>query len=171
MGGSAAVECVVAKDGALETCGIQSEQPAGAGFGEAALGLVSKMRMKPNWSDGSPAVGAHLVLPFSFAPSPPLRQVRGHRGGTFGGAGPYFPERAHSKGIRGEAAIDCLLGADAQLHDCDAAWESPTGENFADAARVMAKALAITATPRLVGDQPVAEERVRVIVTFGSTRR
>ena len=169
-GGAASVGCEVARDGALVACAIRSEQPEGAGFGDAALSLVSKMRMQPNWSDGSPAAGAHLLLPFSFKASPPLLQVRGRRGGTFAGAGPYYPERAYSKGISGEAAIDCLLSADGRLQDCNAAWEAPTGENFADAARVMAKAQAITATPRLVDNQPIADERVRVIVPFGAAR-
>ncbi|WP_304191122.1 hypothetical protein [Phenylobacterium aquaticum] len=170
-GGAASLRCVVAADGALGACAIEAEQPQGLGFGVAALGLVARLKMKPTWADGVSAVGANLVVPFTFEAAPPLREVRGRRGEAFNGAGPYYPDRAFRNRVGGEAALDCQLSVDGRLHDCQAAWEYPLGEHFSDAARVMAQAGAITAAPRLIDNRPVADERVRVIVPFGSLRR
>lgn len=63
--GSARLDCVVRDDGSL-TCSVQSESPAGYGFGEAALGIAQSFRMAPRLDDGSATEGRHVSVPLVF---------------------------------------------------------------------------------------------------------
>jgi protein TonB len=73
--GRATVECAVAADGSLTGCITVTEDPAGYGFGEAALIVAGVMRMSPWSKQGAPVEGARIALPVKFelppdAPSP-----------------------------------------------------------------------------------------------------
>ena len=77
--GSARVACTVAQDGTLKACSVSSEDPAGMGFGDAALLIASVMQMNPWTAEGSPVDGAHIVLPIKLvlpddAPAAPAGQ-------------------------------------------------------------------------------------------------
>lgn len=65
--GSAKLQCMVMADGSLQSCKVQSEDPAGKGFGEAALASAktAKVRADPN----RPAAGVLVSnIPFTFKP-------------------------------------------------------------------------------------------------------
>ena len=64
--GSASVDCVVAHDGSLTACAIASEDPAGVGFGDAALRTAALMRMSVWTVQGVPVDGARITLPIRF---------------------------------------------------------------------------------------------------------
>jgi protein TonB len=64
--GRAILDCVVQPDGSLG-CLVQSETPAGYGFGEAALGIAQSFRMARNLDDGSATEGRHVSVPIAFA--------------------------------------------------------------------------------------------------------
>jgi hypothetical protein len=64
--GSAKVACTVAEDGTLKACAVASEDPAGMGFGDAALLIASVMQMNPWSAEGSPVGGARIVLPIKL---------------------------------------------------------------------------------------------------------
>ena len=67
--GTATLDCVIRADFGV-TCFVASETPAGAGFGRAALNVVSYYRSQAVLSDGSSAVGAHTRVSIAFrAPS------------------------------------------------------------------------------------------------------
>lgn len=68
--GRASVECAVAADGTLTGCATVTEDPAGYGFGEAALVVAGVMRMSPWTKQGAPAEGARIVLPIKFVQPP-----------------------------------------------------------------------------------------------------
>lgn len=58
--------CSVEVGGALGGCTVDSETPAGQGYGQGALALAAKFKVSP-WSlDGQPTVGAHLKLPIRY---------------------------------------------------------------------------------------------------------
>jgi TonB family protein len=65
-GGRAALDCAVAKDGALADCRIDSEEPPGMGFGPAAISLAKYMAVDPWTDDGLPADGARLKFAIRF---------------------------------------------------------------------------------------------------------
>jgi len=68
VAGSVRLLCQVTADGRLENCTVLSETPAGYGLGQAALATSSKFRMRQQFSDGRPTVGAKIVIPVTFQP-------------------------------------------------------------------------------------------------------
>lgn len=167
QGGLARLTCKVATSGALADCVIAGEEPAGLGFGAAALTLIPKITMDPAWSDGRSAVGESITLPLRFAaPAPRLAEARykGGSAGRLGGPGPYYPDRAARLGIAGTAVIECDLAPDGGLGACKALGEAPANEDFANAALVMAARGHLKAETR---PGATAKERVRVKVVFG----
>ncbi|MCI3132445.1 TonB family protein [Phenylobacterium aquaticum] len=173
LSGRAKITCTVTAAGRLDGCGVVSEEPAGAGFGAAALALAGKFSLEPHWADGRSAVGAALTLPFRFEPpelrAPELKFQRRASYGGLGDAGPYYPDDAARRHLTGLVVMDCDLAADGALSACVVRSETPEGYDFDAAALRMAGAKWMTAVPRLVDGQPLALERVRVTVKFGGT--
>ena len=62
--------CTVAAEGELTGCAVASEDPAGQGYGAAALALAAKFRLEPWGPDGRPMVGAHINLPIRYELTP-----------------------------------------------------------------------------------------------------
>lgn len=62
-GGKADVVCTVQHDGSLKDCTVAAEQPAGLGFGDAALTVAGVMVMNPWTAEGDPVDGARIRLP------------------------------------------------------------------------------------------------------------
>lgn len=83
-----------------------------------------------------------------------------------GGPGPYYPARAAQGRLNGSATLACRAAATGVLTDCAVVAEAPKGENFSDAALLMAKRGWLTAAPHLVDGQPVDGEEVLVTVPF-----
>ena len=83
-----------------------------------------------------------------------------------GGPGPYYPARAAQGRLNGSVTLECRAAASGALTDCAVMAEEPKGENFADAALMMARRAWLTVAPRLVDGQPVDGERVLVSVPF-----
>lgn len=64
------VSCGVREDGRLTGCQILSEQPVGAGFGEAALRAASESRLDAATVRGAPR-GARVEYNIRFRPAGP----------------------------------------------------------------------------------------------------
>ena len=64
--GATKLDCAVAADGGLKDCAVVSEDPAGLGFGEAALTIAGVMQMNPWSRQGAPVEGAHIILPIKL---------------------------------------------------------------------------------------------------------
>jgi TonB family protein len=70
--GRASVDCSVAVDGTLSDCAIATEDPAGLGFGAAAMEVASVMQMSPWTKQGAPVEGARINLPIKFVLPPDM---------------------------------------------------------------------------------------------------
>ena len=64
--GSAKLQCMVMADGSLNSCTVVSEDPAGKGFGEAALASAARTHVKAD--PNRPAAGIKATIPFNFKP-------------------------------------------------------------------------------------------------------
>jgi hypothetical protein len=134
------VKCIAGQKGELTACTLESEEPAGLGFGAAALALAPKFRLThkaaEHYRDG-------IVVPIRFdAPplSPPWRDpmFKPHPGySRYGDPGPYFPDSAARKAIDGEVLIDCHVGDERRLDNCRFVAVAPRDVGFDDAVRMM----------------------------------
>jgi protein TonB len=66
IAGRVVLECLVRTEGTL-LCVVVVENPPERGFGEAALRIAEKYRAATYLQDGSPAQGARVRLPITFA--------------------------------------------------------------------------------------------------------
>ena len=66
LAGMGQVDCVAAADGGLSDCAVASEEPAGKGFGQAALEAAKLMKMNPWTQTGDPVAGRQISIPIRF---------------------------------------------------------------------------------------------------------
>jgi TonB family protein len=64
--GQAVLRCGVEADGSLSGCSVSDESPPGEGFGDAALAMSSRFRMRPMTRDGAPVAGGRVNIPIRF---------------------------------------------------------------------------------------------------------
>jgi hypothetical protein len=64
--GRGVARCTVGADGGLTACAAEAAEPAGLGFSEAAVRLVSGMRMNLWSADGAPVEGGVVHIPISL---------------------------------------------------------------------------------------------------------
>jgi TonB family protein len=60
------LRCTARASGAVDACEILEETPAGQGFGEAALNVMPRARIRPRTENGRP-VDSRVVQSFRFA--------------------------------------------------------------------------------------------------------
>ncbi|WP_374571610.1 hypothetical protein [Phenylobacterium sp.] len=66
------LRCTAGAGGALEGCAVESEEPAGLGFGDAALKLSGRFRLNAWSAEGLPVIGAVVRVPLRYdAGAPP----------------------------------------------------------------------------------------------------
>lgn len=68
--GVGVIDCRVEPDGHLTECKVAREDPAGLGFGDAALLVAPIMQMNPWTDDGRPVDSARVKLPVQFGLAP-----------------------------------------------------------------------------------------------------
>lgn len=168
--GRVQLNCQIARTGELTACKVASEEPTGMGLGEAALAMATKFHAAP-----APDLPPEVVLPLRFEASPPIRppvfKPTDARFRYLSPIGAYFPERAERLDVGGYAIAECHLAAPGVLSMCSVLEERPAGWGFAEATLAMAKSGYLTAEPRTVDGQPVADEVVRVLVKFPQPRQ
>jgi hypothetical protein len=64
------MDCSVGTGGSLSGCAVESEEPAGQGYGAGALALAPKIRVGLLTADGVPTVGARVRVPIRYELTP-----------------------------------------------------------------------------------------------------
>jgi periplasmic protein TonB len=70
LGGTVRLDCWIDSGGWLVRCQVRNEQPAGLGFGDAALMVAPLFRMTSHTRNGEPVGGAKVTVPVRFGPRP-----------------------------------------------------------------------------------------------------
>jgi hypothetical protein len=182
--GHATLDCVVRQGGLLD-CNVADEEPAGWGFGEAALQAAQGFRIGDRTQDGQATLSRHVRLPMSFRldfPVPPVAEAppevrafllaEGQRRAIWEAAPNYdavlaaYPAEARRRGVRGRAVLSCRIKLDRTLN-CEGARETPTGYGF------LAAALRLAPSFRLAPRPPQAlllREPLLLPINFGASR-
>jgi TonB family protein len=182
--GRATIGCIVSVEGTLQRCNAVFEDPAGAGFGAAALALAPQFRMKPQTVDGRP-VAASIRFPIVFQGAGGGGRRAAPSAADVGGA-PYvsrpvwtsapthaemvavYPAELKAAGAGAQVSLDCGLDAAGQTRDCRVFAETPAGLGAGRAALLLTRRFSLEA-PVGADGKPVPRVRVRIPVTFSPT--
>jgi protein TonB len=66
VSGSATIACKVTVEGDAADCVVQAEEPAGYGFGQAAIVVVKRGKFHPATKNGVPVEQAVIRVPINF---------------------------------------------------------------------------------------------------------
>lgn len=127
--GRAVLGCAATKDGKLVDCTVLKENPAGQGFGQAALSVVGYERIKTKDDAGVSVEGRPVRTSFEFlAPGDAnpdwLRKPDGREMAN------VFPKLAIDKRVGGNAIIHCQVTVEGFLEACKVIREAPEGLGF-----------------------------------------
>ena len=176
--GQAVIHCKRDEHLALTGCTLVSEDPAGQGFGAAALAMAAKSAPNPRLllkdAAAEPAADttikftlrppfitpdvtrmAHIVKSASIVSKPTNAQVQA-----------AYPPRALDNQIQGGAVIECVVMTTGKLAECHVYDEQPTGYGFGQAALDLAGDFVLK--PRLIDGEAVGGSPVRIGVAFSS---
>lgn len=153
--GKATLECFVNELGLLRNCKVLSEEPAGYGFGGAALAMAPFFQMTPLLSDGRPVAGGTVTIPIvwklpsegwsaygrTLLASPPWAVAPRWADMTAA-----WPQKA--QGVSdGFATLRCRLTEQGAPTGCAAIAETPGNLGFGAAARTLARAFRLSFSP------------------------
>jgi TonB family protein len=185
IGGRVIMACIVTVQGTLRDCQVESEKPAGAGFGEAALALTPQFALRPamrggvavessvripiNWSAPDKELGS-LISPNTSGPvfkSDMVYARMPYRSApTYGEVLAAYPAKARAKKVSGVATLTCTIGKDGRLGGCLKIREEPEGYGFAPAARTLAPRFMVPTQDNEGRD--TAGARTIVLVSFAA---
>ncbi len=138
ISGSATVVCRVARV-TLTDCRVETEEPAGLGFGKAAVSAARWFTAFPNAGNSSPREvsvridfvpprrGVLEPLPGDGDASPRRNLAYWDSGPPYGGDG---SKRAREMLVAGRALVRCRVLPNGKLSDCDVLSEDPGGWEF-----------------------------------------
>jgi len=135
LGGVARLQCTVTAQGTLDACKVSGEDPANAGFGQAALQLAPLFKMIPQ----AALTGTKVTIPIRFGSTPatptPVSWVRLP---TSDDIVKVYPKPALDAAIDGAATIGCKVADGGRLEDCRIVSETPPNNGFGPAALKLA---------------------------------
>jgi len=164
QGGRSVMQCEVEPQGTLAKCKVVSEEPAGQGFGTAALQLAPSMAFKPATQDGKP-VAAAVSIPVAFQVPDPSTVVEPDwlKMPNSDDLQAVWPKAAMVKGQGGRAVIECDVEPQGTLENCKVISEEPAGMGFGAATLLLAPSFAMKPATR--DGKPVGG-KVRIPINF-----
>ena len=174
--GRVSLDCVLADDGLFDTCLVMNEEPAGYGFGAAAVELARSFRTAPTLPNGKSVQGGVVKLPFTFSTamlsagplasgSPMLTSVPSNKE-----LAAAFPRAARTAGIgQTRSALECTVAANGSLTNCKVVSEAPAGYNVAVGAMQLAPRYRVSQWSS--DGLPVVGSRVRVPISYNLAAR
>jgi TonB family protein len=167
--GQATLRCHFDSHGRTRRCSVQSEDPAGHGFGATAktLGEFFVVRFAPE--DARKLDNFQVDIPIRLRnpgmKETPLRELRWIRTLTPEGAERLYPAPARADGVTtGVGYVDCAADGRGEMTDCRIAREEPTGKGFGSAALEAAKLMQLN--PWTGGGEPVEGRRFTLPIRF-----
>ena len=161
--GRAVLGCVATGDGRLTDCKVLKEEPAGQGFGEAALSVVGYERIKAKDDAGVSVAGRSLKTGFEFlAPGDSNPDwIRKPDGNDIANV---FPKKALEKQVGGSASIRCQVTVEGFLEACKVMFEAPEGMNFGAAGLQLAPQFRMS--PKVRGGKAVPGGEVTIPINW-----
>jgi TonB family protein len=145
VGGKATLRCAFKDAGQVGYCVVQNDEPAGYGFGNAALDLVSHFQGPTTYGDGKLTKANVVTIPVVFpvgmadgsalyVTTPSWRQTP-----TPQMYAAHFPAQARKAGVSAsKVVLGCTIGAEGELTQCSVNSENPAGLGFGEAVLAMA---------------------------------
>ncbi|MDB5454007.1 MAG: hypothetical protein JWO33_2585 [Caulobacteraceae bacterium] len=175
--GRTVLSCEVSVQGALFACRAVSEEPAGEGFGAAAILMTPQLLMKPATLNGKPVL-SRVQIPIAFrtegavsieAVGPERKRLvpatmAWPQAPSQADVVAAYPEKARKAGIGGLASVQCNFGSDGVPKACQVMREEPKGYAFGVAAKSLAKKF--RAPPELVDGTPTSRAMVQLPFAF-----
>ena len=163
VSGSAVLNCTADEVGREVDCRVVKEDPAGMGFGQAALALVTKERVKTKDFSGASIIGQRFYSSFSFL-APGDSNPNWVRKPTAEELASVFPTKALETAKGGRAVIGCEVTIEGFLERCHVWDESPAGYGFGAAALQLAPQFRLS--PKIRGGRPVAGGGVMIPINW-----
>ncbi len=160
LNGKAEITCTASTQGALSDCTVTSEQPPGAGFGQAAIALTPQFLMFPKVCDGRP-MESTVNIPINFSglhgptitgssriPGEAVSQENAPliidrpawiEAPTYAQMVAAYPVAARGDKVAGHVALACDFGAGGRLTHCRIISEVPSGRGFGGAAKTLSR--------------------------------
>lgn len=168
--GVAVLRCALGADGGLDRCTVASVRPSAAEFGRAALSLTGKFRMKLTPQESARYAQSDVLISFRFlnpaSAGARTRTVEKPRWITSlkpEAVVAVYPAQAADAGITsGRATVDCLVGPDGKLTDCQVSRERPVNLGFGQSALAIAGLMQMN--PWTDDGRPVAGARIKLPV-------
>lgn len=174
LSGSAVIGCKVSAQGLLYDCTIVAEQPAGLGFGAAALLMAPQFVMRPMSKNGEPVAGGRIRIPIKFEGSgeAPISETRPmvrptmawEHAPTRAEVAAVYPDKAKAAGVAGVVGLQCGFSYQRTLSQCRVLTEEPKGYGFGRAAERVARQF--VSAPMRPGGQPLSGASIQLSVAF-----
>lgn len=166
--GSAVVRCDALQNGDFANCNVLEEDPAGHGFGAAALTLIPRLAEAPLGPDAA----NDAVIPFLFTlkddahaylEPKQIRWAARPEGGVR--LSNFYPDQAAHAPLEGYVIVDCGVAADGVLTACRGLVGTPYGWGFKENAVALASQFRLE--PRLADGRPIPDgARIRIPIRF-----
>ncbi len=172
IGGKAVISCAVDIDGLLHDCKVMSETPEGSGFGNAAVLLATKFKMRPKKINGKPVEGGQVRIPIVFG-NLGATMVGGSVNAitdpvwisapTFEDMKAAYPPDARDQPDGGGAVLHCNVTPQGRLIDCITNNELPKNKGFGTKAKTLTSRFQLKLQPGMGGKGAFVEVKFKFL--------